>query len=171
MEEYIVQRKQNSGSLNCIEIVANMITDANPAEFQLITKAEPPYSDYQLAYFLFLKGFQLTVGVPGESIQPMIDVSDSKDVKEYIPSGEPLTGESEITIKFKIKDFPAYVVVESQGDDKNSEHAIYFDGEKIHDPNPFVGSDRTLNDYHIIRYFPIIKDRSRDEVQKKTSRD
>lgn len=154
--------KQNSGSLNCIEIVANMAAGASPGEFKLLMGGRSgPYSDHDFARFMFAKGYMITVGVPGESIQPMIDVSDS-DVDELIPSGKSVCAGTEIFIKFKIGDFPAFIVVEAETDPEK-EHAIYWDGQMIHDPNPMSRNNRPFSEYRIKRFYPIIKDRSRDE--------
>ena len=60
-------------------------------------------------------------------------------------------------IQFSVEDYPAYVVVKSKRF-KQTMHAVYWDGEKILDPNPEIKKNGLpIEQYEIISWFPIIR--------------
>jgi hypothetical protein len=63
---------------------------------------------------------------------------------------------SSFKVKVSPEDGPALVYVKSERT-KNDLHAIYWDGEKIYDPNPFVKHGRPLSEYKIEDWVPIRK--------------
>lgn len=148
--------KQNSGDQDCVAVVAAMITGKTPQDFKATIKGESPYSDMDFCKYLFGEGFICGFGIGEEQLCDQIDVTDSNsEGQEFLLQQKELSPEFKINIEFKLKDFPAYVVVESQSD-PTKEHAIYWDGKQIYDPNPLVPNGMNLNKYKILRWFPII---------------
>lgn len=147
--------KQNSGDQRCVAMIAAMVTDTEPKEFELYVGGEAPYSDYDFCKYLFEKGFICGFGIDKEAFQRKIDVSDSNDREDCLKIQRELTQDSIIKLEFKLKDFWAYIVVESEIGE--NEHAILYADGKVYDPSPFVGSEKSINDYKIIRYYPIIR--------------
>jgi len=127
--------KQKPGSHNCVAVVAAMATDSTPEEFEEFIGSSPPYGDYDFYRFLLSKEYVVGVGV---------------DIKE-----NPIQ-DGTINLWFEITAYPALVVVKSETY-KEKEHVIYWDGNRIYDPNPNVEDGRPLSDYEIHLWFPINK--------------
>lgn len=121
---------------SCVSCVAAMITKTSPGSFKKFAEKEPPFTDLDLLRFLLSHGLAMGVGF-----------YNKPDVK--------ITSDSKLAIELCVSDFPAYVVVKSQRfEGKN--HAIFWDGKEVFDPNPEVkGNGLPLEKYDIIFWFPI----------------
>jgi len=125
--------------LSCVACVACMATDTRLIDFErfFFTKG-PPYSDLDCYRYLLSKGLAVGIGFKNEK-------------------GYTFKDDDKLRIEFKLKDFPAYAIVKSKRF-KGMEHAVYWNGEKILDPNPTLKEDGLpLKEYEIISWFPIIK--------------
>lgn len=129
--------KQIRGSKNCVVVVASMATGLPIDDFESSMKANPDgsYTDYDFAFYMINRGY--VIGVGSFKPQQYANFNDNK----------------EIIVSFKINDYPAYVVVESETG--NDTHVIYWNKEKVYDPNPDVEDGRPLDDYKIISWYPI----------------
>lgn len=100
-------------------------------------KFKPPY--YDLHFYKYLLRHKYLVGIGFQN------------------DGKKLNKDDDMRIELPIKSLPAYVVVKSQRYE-NITHAVYWDGEKILDPNPEIeGDGLPLNQYEVISWFPIVK--------------
>lgn len=131
----MIPLKQNSGDNNCLAVVSAMAFDCRISEFKEIIKDNPPYCEMDFVKFAALKE-AVTFPIP----------------KEIIPNI--LTKASVISIPIQILKHPAMIVVEGES---GLLHSIYYDGEKIHDPNPMAANNKPLSNYKIIKWYPIIK--------------
>jgi len=69
------------------------------------------------------------------------------------------------SINFEDKDFlvtvpidaPAMITVKSERFFPNVRHVVYWDGKKVFDPNPEVEDGRSLKNYKIYEWWPILK--------------
>lgn len=132
--------------ISCVACVACMATNTRLIDFErfFFTKG-PPYSDLDCYRYLLSKGYAIGLGF--------------KNDKCHI-----IREEGRLRIEFKVKNFPAYVVVKSMRF-KGMEHVVYWDGENILDPNPTLKEDGLpLKEYEIISWFPIIKFRVDGEI-------
>ena len=123
---------------SCVACTACMITNTKLQDFYDFMKGkEPPYNDKDVYRYLLKYGYAMGIGFKNEKHR--------------------LKKKDSIAIKFKLKDFPAYVVVKSQRFLANT-HAVYWDGERILDPNPDIGKDGLeLGEYEILEWWPIQK--------------
>ena len=127
--------KQKPGSHNCVAVAAAMAVGSTPEEFEYFIGTPPPYNDYDAYKFLLSKGYVVGIGV---------------NVKEV-----PIEYDT-VTLYFKIELFPAFVIVQSETY-KEKLHFLYWDGKKIHDPNPNVKDGRSISEYDIHLWYPINK--------------
>jgi len=128
--------KQKKNSSYCVACVAAMATNTTVAEFrEFLNKKKGPYNDFDFYKYLVSKHYAVGVGFTKNGI----DLKD-KTAKCII----------------NLSDYPAYVIVESQTKEKKL-HAIYWDGKKVHDPNPAVKDGCELESYEIVNWFPITK--------------
>lgn len=136
MTEVIKQRDK----VSCVACVAAMATNTTLADFRnFFGSKPPPYTDLDFYRYLLSCGYTLGVGYAHRESRTF----RGKD-----------TG---LKIHFYLKDYPAYVIVESMRFE-GMKHVVYWDGEKILDSNPEVNGDGLpLNQYKIISWFPIIK--------------
>ena len=133
--------KQSDRS-SCVACVAAMASRTFPEVFvQFVKKlhpekeVKPPYSDIDLQRFLL--EFNLIIGIGAGAV-----TRDEEDT---------LVGEA----AFNVKDYPAYVSVKSERDEQY-EHALYWDGSKIWDPNPVSVDGRDPLSYSIVGWWPIV---------------
>ncbi len=141
-KEFIPYKQHDRSS--CVACVAAMITRTRPEDFVAFLvntlpgeKIQPPYSDLYLAAYLLQ--FQMILGVGAAHI--------SRDEKKV------LIGE----IVFDCTEAPAYVAVKSE--DPKFEHALYWDGQRIWDPNPNSKDGRDPLSYSIVGWWPILSTR------------
>ena len=127
--------KQKPGSHNCVAVAAALAVGSTPEEFEYFIGGPPPYSDYDSYKFLLSKGYVIGTGV---------NIKESP-IKDNI-----------ITLRFEITTFPALIIVKSETY-KHKMHVIYWDGKKVHDPNPQVKDGRSLSNYDIHLWFPVNK--------------
>ena len=130
---------KQKGKTECVACVACMATNTRLVDFErfFFTKG-PPFSDSDFYRYLLAHGLAVGIGF------------ENKDGQKFSP-------EDKIRIEFSLKDFPAYVVVKSMRF-KGMTHVVYWDGEKILDPNPNIKEDGLpLEKYEIISWFPIVK--------------
>lgn len=127
---------------SCVTCVAAMATRTHPDLFVKFVQAlhpdqeiKPPYSDIDLQKYLL--EFGMIIGIGAGTV--------SRDNEGT------LVGEA----SFDVKDYPAYVSVKSERDDKY-EHALYWDGSKLWDPNPLSQNGRDPLSYSIVGWWPII---------------
>ena len=146
--------KQHDRS-SCVAVVAAMATRTTPEEFVKFVQdkerevcekkgydfveIKPPYSDVSLQRYLL--EFNLIIGVGAGQ------VTRGKDGV--------LIGEC----SFNCSDYPAYVTVKSERLE-GKEHALYWSGSQLYDPNPTSQNERDPSSYSIVGWFPIIGLRS-----------
>lgn len=128
--------KQHPKSRNCIAVCAAMAVGSDLRELHRTIGKKDEYSDLDIYQYLMAHGYY-----PGALFQ----VEHDKVKKN-----------SSFKIKVSPEDGPALVYVKSERS-KHDLHAIYWDGEKIYDPNPFVKHGRPLSDYSIEDWVPIRK--------------
>lgn len=155
--------KQNSGDNRCIAIVTAMATNQPPELFEKWCNHKPPYSEIEMAQYLALNGYAINFGLDENYFYKKINVADSLNKEdELVFQNFYLSPEHTFTLTFQLKDFPAIFIVKG----KYGTHAIYWDKEKVYDPDPNTPDGRDLNSYHILKYFPIftIKKRTNNET-------
>jgi len=125
--------------VSCVACVAAMATGTTVEEFRkFIGDKDPPYSDSDCYKFMLTHGYAVGIGFENE---------DHATIWPF----------DKLVIEFEAKKFPAYLVVESMRF-KGADHAIYWDGEKVHDPNPDLKENGLpLQFYRIKSWFPIVK--------------
>ena len=131
---------KQTDKVSCVACVAAMATGTSVHEFRTyFGEKTPPFSDLDFYRYLLSRGYVVGIGYYHEETRTFVN----KD-----------TG---LKIHFRIKDYPAYVVVKSMRF-PGMEHVIYWDGEKVFDSNPEIeGDGLPVNEYAIISWFPIIK--------------
>ena len=142
--------KQISGDKRCVSVTAAMATGTTPEEFEAFVAAmptafarsEPPYEDIHVYSYLLSKGLLCGLGFVAQ--QP-------KD--------------GAFRLKYDVMDHPAYLVVEGHGTD----HAIYWDGSHIFDPDPTTRNGRSPTDYKIKLWVPIYRVENPPSQPTKTS--
>ena len=127
--------------VSCVACVACMATGTGLEDFKryfhFFCKG-PPYSDLDLYRYLLSKGYAVGIGF-------------------YNNVGHTFKPDGKLRIEFPIKKFPAYVLVKSKRF-KGLVHAVYWNGERVLDPNPLIKKDGfPLEEYKIIAWFPIVK--------------
>lgn len=145
--------KQNSGDRKCIAVCAAMAFDSTIKEFEDFINEGAPYSELDFARFALMKNKICGMGINEQYFHQFIHVDDSEG-EEIIETQKPIDGNTIITIKFQIKDYPALIIVKSENDE-TLEHAVYWDGSQIWDPNPNVRNGRPFSEYQILRIYPI----------------
>lgn len=138
--------KQHDRS-SCVACVAAMITRTSPEDFvryvqalHPLTPVKPPYSDIDLAKFLLEFEIIMGAGAP------------------VLSKGQ--EGEIYAQLIFDVSLFPAYVSVKSERDPR-FEHAVFWDGKKIWDPNPNVPDGRDPLSYAIVGWWPLVQVRGK----------
>lgn len=132
---------KQSDKVSCVACVACMATGTTMEEFKAVVgDIKPPYTDLIFYAYLLKCGFIVGVGFRNKfNESKFLSVTD------------------EIQITFKLKDYPAYVVVKSHRF-KGMQHVIYWDGKKVLDSNPNIKGDGLfLEEYKVLTWFPIIK--------------
>lgn len=147
--------KQNSSDKTCLAACAAMIFDTSIEDFKAFIGKDAPYTTADFWKYAASKNHGFGIGFSGSNLLPKINISTAEK-EEYCFAQGDLTPESVLTFEFKLKDFPAIVVVKSESEPEMF-HAVLWDGTRIIDPNPMVGLDREINDYTILQWFPIIK--------------
>lgn len=149
--------KQNSGDKACVAVVAAMAFETSVAHFKHVIQKEPPYTDLDFMKYAFENNSIMGFGISEQFFIKEIDVTDSESkVKpEILGVKRDVHPETIVSIKFQLKDFPAYVVVKAELNDE-LEHAVYWDGNTVWDPNPTSKNNRPLSDYFILRWYPIM---------------
>lgn len=71
--------------------------------------------------------------------------------KEYMV----LYPDNEINVVWPVNDRPALLVVQSERFDGKL-HAVFWDGEKVFDPNPLVEKPREISSYKIMEFWPLL---------------
>lgn len=129
--------KQISGDKRCVSFVAAMATGTTPEEFERFVsemkgygRSEPPYEDIHVYSYLLSKGLLCGLGFVAQ--QPKLGA---------------------FTLRYDVMDHPAYLVVAGPSTD----HAVYWDGQHIFDPDPRTSNGRDPNEYHIKLWVPIYK--------------
>jgi len=128
--------KQHPKSRNCIAICAAMAVGSDLSELHKTIGKKEEYSDSDIYLYLLLHGYYAGV---------LFEVKHNK-----------VKTNSSFKVKVSPEDGPALVYVASERS-KHDLHAIYWDGEKIYDPNPFVKHGRALNEYKIEDWVPVRK--------------
>lgn len=147
--------KQNSNDNRCLAVVAAMVTESKN-QFVMdnyFFGERPPYSVKQFCEFLFKKGLVCGVGFDGKEFVEKIDVSDSLNPEETL---DKVVIDENTIVNFKLRVGSHRAVFIVEGDIKDVEHAIYWDGKQVYDPNPMSANDRPLNSYKILMYYPIL---------------
>ena len=130
--------KQSKNSSSCMCCVACMATGTSVEEFKEFIKPRirGPFTDLHLYSYLLSRGYAVGTGI------------DFKNGTTFSNKNN--------TIRFKLKlyELPGYLVVKSHRF-KNVLHAVYWDGENIFDPNPYMPDNPDLSLYIILQWFPI----------------
>lgn len=147
--------KQNSNDDRCLSVVAAMATGLKDvhAMDKYFMKERPPYSVRQFCEFLFKQGLACGIGYDGKEFIEQIDVGDSLNPNETIDNVV-IDEATVVTFKIRIGSHKALFIVED--DTEGVEHAIYWNGKQVYDPNPMSANDRPLNSYKILMYYPIL---------------
>jgi len=131
--------KQKPGSKNCVACVAAMVTNTSIEEFVEHCKivhdnAYEPYSFYELVTYLASKNFTIPIGINNFQL-------NEDSIEEAAKS-------------FRLN-LPAILVVKSMTL-HNAYHCVYWDGERVLDPNPLIQKDGLqLKDYKIESWVPV----------------
>lgn len=128
--------KQKKGSVNCYAVVVAMLLELSIEEVE--TKLLPnvaPFSDIEIYKLLLNYGYVLGGG--GIMLDPNIKYSDN-----YF-----------FGYSFRLQNQKAFIIVKSQTLPEPNTHVIFWDGEKIFDPNPDVIDGVLLEDYNIIEIY------------------
>lgn len=138
-DKFVPYKQQDQSS--CVACVAAMITRTTPEDFVRYVqelhpnvRVTPPYSDIDLN--LYLLEFDIVMGAGATRVFR----DDSGDLVAEI--------------SFDCKDYPAYVSVKSERDPA-LEHALYWSGKQIHDPNPNSKDGRNPLSYTIMGWWPL----------------
>lgn len=133
--------KQKKGSRNCVAVVACMATGCTIEEFNSFVghNGEKGIIDLEFYKFLLHKGFVVGLGI-----------ESGWNEKLFIDEKTKI-----IHLEYNIYKYPAFLVVKSEAYPENG-HAVYWDGNKVWDPNPIVLDGLPLSNYTIYRWFPII---------------
>ena len=141
--------KQVAGDKRCVSFVAAMATGTTPEEFEQFVaemngynRREPPYEDIHIYSYLLSKGLLCGLGFVAQ---------------------QPKNGAFQV--RYDVMDHPAYLVVEGRGTD----HAIYWDGTHIFDPDPNTRNGKDPNDYKIKLWVPIYRVENPPSPPTKTS--
>jgi len=129
--------KQVFGDKKCVACVGAMATNSSVEEFEKFVGKKAPFSDIDLYKYLLSKGYLLGYGM------------ENKD--EII-----LNEKMKIQIEWKMEGTPCYILVVSETQ-KETPHAIYWDGARVFDPNPKTKDGRELCSYKILFVYPISK--------------
>ena len=130
--------KQGLNSDDCVACVAAMATGTSVEKFKGLMEHEGPYTDFEFYCYLLGHGFIVGIGF------------DSSGRKDFDPMEELMATEVELVGR------PAYIVVTSETrEEPGARHVIYWDGEKIFDPNPLAEDGRPMGSYVIWMVFPI----------------
>ena len=147
--------KQNSGDQNCIAVVAAMAFSQPLNGLKEYIGHEPPYTDVEFMQYGLKHNFLVGLGgVSGEKVKSagefingesgLVDVSDSESKIEDLTIN--------YNINLRLGNTEAFVVVKNS---KGKEHAIYWNGENVLDPDPMSGTSKGLMSYDILRFYPI----------------
>jgi hypothetical protein len=128
--------KQKEHEETCLGCVMAMATHTTIKDVKRIIGDKPVYSDKDLITYLLHYGYYLGSGFNTNNIT--------------------LKKNSKLTTTFKLKNNPAYIVVESERDE-DCYHAIYWDGKQLYDPNPFNDHNLPFSHYSVIEIYPIRK--------------
>ena len=132
----MTELKQKYGSKNCVAVVAAMAFNVPVEEFEQFADATPEgrYRESEFIGFALSKGF--FVGVV--FMQPDFTAGNKK-----------------LNIQMDVTDTPAFLTVLSEYE-ANEYHAVYWDGQKIHDPDPRAINNK-LENYQVEAWYPILK--------------
>jgi len=123
---------------SCVGFVSAMATRTSIRRFRKFVKKKPPWSDNEAYRYLVHCGYALGIGFNNSGFEVL---------NEY----------DGISIQFKLRQYPAYVVVKSRNI-KGDYHAVYWSGRRIYDPDPGIKRvGLSLEEYQIESWFPIIK--------------
>ena len=130
--------KQARGDKRCVSFTAAMATGTTPEEFERFVsglpdphrRSEPPYEDIHVYSYLLSLGYLCGLGF----VQP--EQTDGV-----------------IRMQYDVRSHPAYLVVQGP----SCEHAIYWDGNQIYDPNPDTKNGMDPSSYKINLWVPIYR--------------
>lgn len=136
--------RQKLGSKDCLACVAAMATNTTVAEYKDFYRENKLPFDDDLTFLRYIHSKGFLAGV-------FLGVGDgvhSKNVFDMVKDVDLSQG-------------PAYVVVESDSEfvrRQGASHAVYYDGEKIHDPGRDMA--KSSCEYKVICIMPIVKNAS-----------
>jgi len=128
--------KMHPKSRDCIAVCAAMAVGSDLKELHKTIGKKNEYADSDIYLYLLLHGY-----FAGALFKVNHDTVKTN---------------SSFKVKVSPQDGPALVYVKSERC-KNDLHAIYWDGEKLYDPNPYVKHGRALSEYKIEDWIPIRK--------------
>lgn len=127
--------KQDYGSKNCMAVVATIAFHIPIEEFESYCNDDAgPYSINQFVRFGISRGY----------------------FTGFYCFSNPKVHFGMIIEKFDIQTMPALAVVKSAYNE-GEQHAVYWDGKNIIDPDPAIQGYRNPKDYEILEWYPILK--------------
>lgn len=140
--------KQKTGSKDCLACVAAMATETFPSDYIGFCQDRDldRFSDSALVPYLHECGYGVGIFVEEGRF---FEIQDLENVN--------------------ILGAPAYMIVESSKEHvrkAGGTHAVYWDGERIHDPNP--DADFKDGDYKILGILPIVMIENHPRWKKKS---
>ena len=131
--------KQKFGSVNCYAVAAAMALNVSVEEVEKeLLPDVAPYSDRDIYRLMLNNGYCCGF------------------IVEYPDGNHELTNSSEIGFIYPINKMEAFIIVKSETYAGHT-HALYWDGNSIHDPNPKTADGRSLNSYNVLNIIPIHK--------------
>jgi len=128
---------KQSDKVSCVAVVLAMIVGETEQYVRDWLGFSPPYTDLDAALFLVHHGVILGTFIVFE------------DTKNH-----GMRPDRDYEVAFPIKDRPAYVLVKSERF-PDLLHALFWDGEVVHDPNPESADGRPLSEYEIHHWYPL----------------
>lgn len=131
--------KQKLGSNNCFAVAAAMALKMSVEEVESeLLPAIAPYSDRDIYKLMLNNGYVCGF------------------IAEYPEGNKQLTINSKIGFIHPISEIEAFIIVRSETYEYQT-HAIYWDMEDVHDPNPNTSDGRRLDTYTVLNIIPIHK--------------
>lgn len=127
--------KQSLGDGRCAALVAALATKTPVEAFEAFVQSKfgvfrGPYLGLHVYSYLLNCGYLCGMGL-----------------------SKPQPEAGAVSIRYELKSHPAYVVVRGSGCD----HAVYWDGSRIWDPDPHTADGKPLSFYQIETWVPIYR--------------
>ena len=130
--------KQEPGSKDCLACVAAMATDTTVEQYKEYCKSEDLPFDSDITFIRYIWDNGYMVGT-------------------FAPEGKPFSMSQLECVN--IISGPAYIAVESTSEwvrKQGASHAVYWDGETLHDPKPDIEKPN-LSSYKVLSFMNLVK--------------